>query len=165
MSLLVISCTSRQALQLLPEDHNPWISQNCETRGLHLWLFSEALLPKTVFAIPNITASNDAVSGFSHNVEMDPPTLQTMANAPGTVLAPIPTPFPFYHLCSPHALWGTFCIQNFKHNIFIHSFLVCHSLWQRQLVFQHRHPRIWHANSVRILPWTLPGLVLCSSKM
>lgn len=97
----------------------------------------------TVFAIPNITPSNDAVSGFSHNVEMDPPTLQTMANAPGTVLAPIVTPFPFYHLCSPHALWGTFCIQNFKRKIFIWMpFLVCHSLWQRQLVFQHRHPRI-----------------------
>lgn len=47
VTLLVTSFTSQQALQLLPEDHDPWISQNCETRGLHLRLFSEALLPKT----------------------------------------------------------------------------------------------------------------------
>lgn len=116
----------------------------------------------TVFAIPEITASDDTVSGFSRNVEMAPPTLQTVANAPGTFLPP----FPFYYLCSYHALEGAFCVQKFKCKIFIWIlFLVCHRLWEKLFAFRDWRPRIWLSKSVCLLPWTLPGLVLCSSKM
>lgn len=42
----------------------------------------------TVLEIPKIDVKKGFVSGFSHKVRMDPPTLQNVANAPGTVSAP-----------------------------------------------------------------------------